>query len=99
VLILNAKSILGALATVGVAVGVTATDEGLHEETGGSLERACAGLTTDRQLEHALAAARAFSNGGDDQICSSIQVRLLTAAPQRQDLREPPIQTVRHESE
>lgn len=97
-LILNAKSILGALATVGVAVGLTATDEGRHEATGGSLERACAGLTTDRQLEHALAAARAFSNGGDDQICSAIQVSLPTAR-QRQDLREPPIQTVRHEYE
>jgi hypothetical protein len=98
VLILNAKSILGALATVGVAVGVTATDEGRHEEAGASLERACAGLATDRQLEHALAAARAFSNGGDDQICSSIQAPLLTAPP-GQDLREPPTQTARHEYE
>ena len=73
-LILNAKSVLGVLATVGVAMGLTATDDGRHEEVGSSLERACAGLPTDRQLEHALATARALSNGGADQICLSIQV-------------------------
>lgn len=74
-LILNTKSIFGILATVGVAAGLTATDEGRHEEVDSSLQRACAGLETDRQLEHALATARGLSNGGSDEICSSIQAQ------------------------
>ena len=67
-------AILGVMAVSGIAAGLVVTDEGRNAKADASaLERACAGLLADRQLEDALATARALSDGGFDQICASLQ--------------------------
>jgi hypothetical protein len=73
--VVNTASILGILAMFGGAVGLTVAHDGRREDpaVSASLERACAGLPTDRQLEDTLATARGLSNGGFDQICASLQ--------------------------
>jgi hypothetical protein len=68
VLILNSGSILGVLATFGVAVSAMTASEG-HVDDSHSIERACAGEPTTRELEDMLSTARALSNDGSDFIC------------------------------
>ena len=77
--LLNSGSLLALLGAVGIAAGLATMGASLDEETDGSLERACAGLPTNRQLEDTLSVARALTNDGFDPICSSVQAQVADA--------------------
>ena len=73
---LNTGFIWGIALVLGAAAGTVPESAGRHEEDSSSLERACAGLPTDRQLEDTLSMVRALSNDGFDPICGAVEARL-----------------------
>jgi hypothetical protein len=73
---LNTGVIWGVALVLGAVAGTVPESAGRHEAESSALERACAGLPTDRQLEDTLSMVRALSNDGFDPICGAVEARL-----------------------
>ena len=73
---LNTGVIWGIVLVLGAVAGTVPESAGRQEADSSALERACAGLPTDRQLEDTLSMVRALSNDGFDPICGAVEARL-----------------------
>ena len=73
---LNTGFIWGIALVLGAVAGTVPESAGRQEADSSSLERACTGLPTDRQLDDTLSMVRALSNGGFDPICGAVEAQL-----------------------